>query len=205
MHGCGGLVVSTEIPQWGAWFNRHGYAALTIDSYAGRSWGNVCAGGYYGSAAGSSARVADARAALKYLSENRMIDSKRVVLVGFSHGGLTVLMASLDRPTIPYAGFIAFYPYCGGTSFSNGFTVPTMILIGDKDDWTPADGCRAAVKDAKGPITLHVYPGAPHGFARVGGSGFVYGHYVGGDLQATSQAQADIETLLAALGDAGPR
>jgi len=126
MHGSGGLAVSTEIPPWVDWFNRHGYAALTIDSFTGRGWYNVRPGTYAGGPAGSAARVADAKAALEYLTKNPMIDSKRVVLVGFSHGGLTVLMASLDRPILAYAGFIAFYPYCGAAGRYSRFTVPTL-------------------------------------------------------------------------------
>ena len=54
-------------------------------------------------------------------------------------------------------------------------TVPTLILIGELDDWTPADECRnlAEGRDDYGisrqkglgvPIELVVYPGAYHGF-----------------------------------------
>ncbi len=54
-------------------------------------------------------------------------------------------------------------------------TVPTLILIGEDDDWTPADACRKLVegrddwgisrqKGAGAPIRLVVYPGAYHAF-----------------------------------------
>ena len=200
MHGCGGLATARNITEWAGWFNSRGYAALAIDSFTGRGISNVCSGGYAGGPAGSFSRVPDARAALKYLTDNPMIDSKRVVLVGFSHGGLTVLMATLERPIIPYAAVIAFYPYCSGTGTSNGFTVPTLILIGEKDDWTPADGCKVLAHDAKGPIELHVYPGAYHGFDHPGSVVIAYGHRMGGDLQTTWQARTDVENFLAKLG-----
>ena len=54
-------------------------------------------------------------------------------------------------------------------------TVPTLILIGERDDWTPAQECRNMVdgRDDLGisrqktggvPIRLIVYPGAYHAF-----------------------------------------
>ena len=54
-------------------------------------------------------------------------------------------------------------------------TVPTLILIGELDDWTPADECRNlaegrddwGISREKGqgiPIEIIVYPGAYHGF-----------------------------------------
>jgi len=75
-----------------------------------------------------------------------------------------------------------------------------MILIGANDDLTPADGCKLTVQEATGPIELHVYPGAYHGFDRPGGVGFVGAYHVGGDVQATWQAHTDVENFLKKLG-----
>lgn len=44
---------------------------------------------------------------------------------------------------------------------------PVLILIGEKDDWTPADPCRklAQVAGQAGyPVAIKVYPGAHHSF-----------------------------------------
>jgi dienelactone hydrolase len=200
MHACGGLSSTTGIPGWEGWFYRHGYATLTVDSFTGRGWSNVCGNSYLGGIPGSHIRIADARAAFQYLRNNPIIDSKRVVLIGFSHGGTTTLLASLDRPPLPYAGFIALYPGCYGTSFSSGFTAPTMILIGDQDDWTPADACKSRLETVAGPIELHIYPGASHGFDRPGPTVFPLGHRLEGSPQATSRARADVENFLMKLG-----
>jgi dienelactone hydrolase len=54
-------------------------------------------------------------------------------------------------------------------------TVPTLILIGESDDWTPAEACRKLVagqgdlgisrQNGDGaPMQLIVYPNAYHGF-----------------------------------------
>ena len=45
-------------------------------------------------------------------------------------------------------------------------TAPTLILIGEAGDWTPAKRCRVMVAHARpdgAPIALTVYPGAHHG------------------------------------------
>ena len=42
-----------------------------------------------------------------------------------------------------------------------------MILIGERDDWTPAEPCRRLVKAAQSagyPVDIKVYPGAHHSF-----------------------------------------
>ena len=47
--------------------------------------------------------------------------------------------------------------------------MPTLILIGRADDWTPAAACEQMVAGARGRsarATLIVYPGAHHGFDR---------------------------------------
>ena len=44
---------------------------------------------------------------------------------------------------------------------------PLLILIGEKDDWTPAEPCRLlteAARQAGSPMTIKIYPGAHHSF-----------------------------------------
>jgi dienelactone hydrolase len=44
---------------------------------------------------------------------------------------------------------------------------PVLILIGDKDDWTPAEACRKladAARAAGQPVAVKIYPGAHHSF-----------------------------------------
>ena len=57
---------------------------------------------------------------------------------------------SVERGTIEQASSnekfraaVAFYPPCLG--FKDNMTVPTLILIGELDDWTPAEECRNMV------------------------------------------------------------
>jgi dienelactone hydrolase len=46
-------------------------------------------------------------------------------------------------------------------------TAPTLILIGESDEWSPVEQCREMVARARpdsAPIALTVYPGVHHNF-----------------------------------------
>jgi dienelactone hydrolase len=72
-----------------------------------------------------------------------------------------------------FAAAVALYPGCVAsrrTWTSAGVyrpVAPLLILIGDKDDWTPAEPCRKlteAARQAGYPVTIKIYPGAYHSF-----------------------------------------
>jgi dienelactone hydrolase len=111
--------------------------------------------------------------------------------MGNSHGGSSTMAAIVDVPANAksphrFAAAIALYPSCGRsvggwvvkrardaphviTGYAGVFEplAPLLILIGEADDWTPAEPCRqlAAVSKQVGhPVELVVYPGAHHAF-----------------------------------------
>jgi dienelactone hydrolase len=145
---------------------------------------------------GPSRRAGDAYAALAYLRALPYIDGSRVGLMGGSHGGATTL-ASMVAPEgnseflarekrVGFAAAVALYPGCtaqyGGwrvrrESKSSGPVseyigvyepiAPLLILIGENDDWTPAEACRKlteAAQRAGYPVGIKIYPGAHHSF-----------------------------------------
>src|SRR5208337_4035485 len=79
------------------------------------------------------------------------IDPKRVFLLGYGHAGNSAILATDSHAAanhpLTFAGAVSYWPWCGwGTDFS----VPTLVLIGEKDDWSspglPGDwgcGCRS--------------------------------------------------------------
>ncbi|HZF03894.1 MAG TPA: dienelactone hydrolase family protein, partial [Patescibacteria group bacterium] len=87
MHGCGG--VSSTHHAWAATLRGWGYAALVLDSF-GAGVRSVCETG----GITSEQRVGDAFAALHTLAAHPGIDARRVALMGFSHGGGTVLASA---------------------------------------------------------------------------------------------------------------
>src|SRR6516162_1694392 len=119
---------------------------------------------------GSLDQAFDAYAALRYLSQLDFVDPARVAVLGQSMGGLAVLNA-VDRDLAAqyfnerFRAAIAYYPGCGIPSAS--MTAPTLVLIGEADDWTPAERCGGMVAHSRpdgAAITLIVYPGAYHAF-----------------------------------------
>jgi dienelactone hydrolase len=142
------------------------------------------------------ARAIDAAAARDYLRQRPDIDAAHIGIIGGSHGGSTTLAAMVDaiNPLTPpgaaaapsFAAGIALYPGCGarygGWSVARQFrdhgpvtnyvgvykpVAPLLILIGEKDDWTPAEHCQKLAEAAQAagyPVTIKIYPGANHSF-----------------------------------------
>ncbi|WP_454632288.1 dienelactone hydrolase family protein [Bradyrhizobium cenepequi] len=171
LHGCNGGSRQLD-ERWGRLIASWGYVTLTLDRFGPRGLISTCAGGP------PAATVFDAYRALAFLVQQPFVDRDRVAVIGFSQGGLLAL-TSVERGTIERASddkfraAIAFYPPCLG--IKDSMTVPTLILIGELDDWTLAKECRNLVEGRddygisrqKGlgvPIEFIVYPGAYHAF-----------------------------------------
>jgi dienelactone hydrolase len=159
---------------WGATISSWGYVTLTIDGLDTRGI-REC-----GSIKNTDHTdlIEDAYRALDFLVQKRFVDAKRVAVVGFALGAWQTLSAVepgvVQRASQhTFRAAAAFYPLC--SSFEGTMTVPTMILIGERDDWGTADACRKMVarKDDVGvsrenlggsKVQLIVYPDAYVGF-----------------------------------------
>jgi dienelactone hydrolase len=183
--------------RWGRELLGQGYLVLIPDSFTTRGHADgVCTDPSPSRTKVSPPRrVPDAYAALAYLRSLPYVDGARVGLMGGSHGGSTTLasMAAPESDNEPFArdkrdGFaaaVALYPGCAGRLGSwravrqaasettiNYFGVyqpvaPLLILIGEADDWTPAEPCRQlteAAQKAGYPVTIKIYLGAHHSF-----------------------------------------
>jgi dienelactone hydrolase len=117
-------------------------------------------------------RARDAHGALAYARGLPDVDGKHVGIIGGSHGGTTTLNAMMAPEDTGagdkrggFAAGVALYPRCVADVYRP--VAPVLILIGEKDDWTPAEPCRklAEVSRAAGqPVTIKIYPGAHHSF-----------------------------------------
>jgi dienelactone hydrolase len=189
LHDCSGLGPrSSGAPaRWSHELVSRGYVVVIPDSFSTRGRPNgVCTDASPGRADVSPLRRAgDAYVALAHARSLPYVDGRRVGLMGGSHGGTTTLQAvsAPEDPADPLAaekraGFlaaVALYPSCrgplgrwrdGGTGAYRAVT-PLLILIGDRDDWTPAEPCRRLVASTVGselPVAIRVYPGAHHSF-----------------------------------------
>jgi dienelactone hydrolase len=208
LHGCAGNYKRLD-ERWGNRIAGWGYVTLTVDSFGPRGLENTCA-------SGAPVDMAfDAYRALDYLALQPFVDTTRVVLLGFSQGGWLTL-TSLERGVIEetahhkFRAGIAFYPPCKG--FKDNMTVPTLILIGANDDWTPADDCRDMVEGRDGfgisrekgmgvPAKLIVYPGAYHAFdvSNLQTPRSYLGHHLEYNEAATAQSIEAVHNFLASM------
>lgn len=160
--------------EWGTRLSSWGYVTLTIDGFGPRGiqhCGQSVTADY-------PELAPDAYRGLNFLLQQRFVDARRVALVGFAWGAWETL-AAVERGSIEQAyehkfhAAAAFFPFCD--SFKGVLTVPTLVLIGARDDSAVAEACRKMVdgeddmgiarqKGAGAPVRLITYPDAYFAF-----------------------------------------
>ncbi len=147
LHGCGGLLNRRdEMPSrerdWAARFIAAGYAVIFPDSFNPRGFRSVCS--ERDREINPAGRARDAAGAVAWLKTQAFVARDKIMVVGWSHGGSTVLRFVAGRGAGEVAGAIAFYPGCSSLVKRGGWAsrVPLTILMGAEDDWTPAEPCR---------------------------------------------------------------
>jgi dienelactone hydrolase len=168
LHGCGGMHETTKqklADDLVAW----GYVTLLVDSFTTRDIDHACTPDRFVGI--FSKRTTDAYGALAFLARQPFVDTRRVAAVGFSQGaGITLSLAATRsfEPLLPsnlrFRAAVALYPPCRVAMRPE---IPTLILIGALDDWTPSEDCSRRVSDwgTEGlPIEHVVYPGTHHSF-----------------------------------------
>src|SRR5882757_1519301 len=200
LHGCGGLSKSRRDAIAGL-MTGWGYVTLAVDSFATRGLKHSCDNLM-------STREGDALAALRHLSAQRFVDPQQIAVVGSSQGAIVALQLASTRPNffavpddLKFKAVVAYYPECSVAT--EQLTLPTVILIGERDDWTPAKDCERwmARRAGKGaPVKLVVYPGAYHSFDNPDLSKelYVFGHWVKYDADATQRSVMEMHDFLAA-------
>ncbi len=165
LHECRGM----EAYQ-GAWADRltsWGYVALRVDSFKPREVEEICTDF---NRVRSGEILFDAYGAAAYLRSQPFVDPDRIGVMGWGYGG----RRSLE--TVKEGGVQQFFEHkfraavalYGGCSVAEVmFIAPAMMLMGAKDDWSPAAVCQRNLKARRaGPHTfvLNMYPDAYHGF-----------------------------------------
>jgi len=130
-----------------------GYVSLVVDSFTTRGIKESCDHLML-----MPSRQADALGALLYLSKLGFVDPKRVAVVGSSQGGIVALQLASTHAVnlfaisdeLKFKAAVAYYPLCGVAT--QQLSIPTIILIGELDDWTPSKNCEQwmALRAGKG-------------------------------------------------------
>jgi dienelactone hydrolase len=179
LHGCGGLGGHSEpiLPRYRDWAEqllKEGKAVLLPDSYGSRELGPQCRVKERHVLARRE-RVADILASRRWLVDQPWAARGRISLMGWANGASALLWAV--RPQLSsrsvepdFRSAVAFYPDCQVSSGLGWSTrVPTLLLIGAKDDVSSPLACRQMIDGAHGRSALArivVYPGAYHDFDR---------------------------------------
>jgi dienelactone hydrolase len=214
LHGCGGLAGHSEPVQpryrdWAEQLLKEGNAVLLPDSYGSRELGPQCRVNERRVLARRE-RVVDITAARAWLVQQPWAAHNRISLLGWGNGASALLWAV--RPQLSsrnvepdFRSAIAFYPDCrlsSGLGWSA--RVPTLLLIGAKDDISSPPACRQMVDGAHGRSALArivVYPNASHDFDR---ANFPL-HAVSGTSDATMPEKGHVGTDAEARADSQKR
>jgi dienelactone hydrolase len=179
LHGCSGLGGRSEPVQpryrdWAEQLLKAGDAVLLPDSYGSRELGPQCRVKDRPVRANRE-RVADIMASRQWLLQQPWVARDRISLMGWANGASALLWAVRpqlsSRAALPdFRSAIAFYPDCRVASGLGWSTrVPTLLLIGAKDDVNSPPACRQMIDGARGRSALArivVYPSAYHDFDR---------------------------------------
>jgi dienelactone hydrolase len=192
LHGCGGIAERDRV--WAARLNGWGYAALTVDSFGPRGVRQgLCT---MPQLVPPNLRARDAFAAAAWLRTLSEIDGAHIGVIGFSHGGWSVLKAisaSIVRSAgaVPFGAAVAYYPPCEPDL--GGIATDTLILIGESDDWVSAARCGDYVGSQAGQpraVAIKRYPGAYHDFDVSAPERWRYGHHLVYQAEAAEDAFA---------------
>ncbi|WP_412545063.1 dienelactone hydrolase family protein [Maricaulis sp. MIT060901] len=182
LHGCGGRRQVQD--DYANAVVEAGYAALIINSNEARDIGR------FGSMSQvclalrllGQERAADIHAGLKIAAEHPGLDQDQVALLGWSHGGWTILdaltFAGRDQypnalkgvpdglPGVQLA--LAMYPYCGFPALADGRDLPADIplhaILAEDDVIAPANRCERRLERGGAHVSFEIYEGQTHAF-----------------------------------------
>jgi dienelactone hydrolase len=172
LHGAGGVGgFNGPVGEWSRVLNEAGYAVFIVDSWSGRGLQNIATDT---TRVSTMSRIYDLVGALEVLAKNPLVDSSKIAVMGFSHGGQPALYSSLERfgklfgSDARFAAHISVYGACNTTFREDeAVTKPVLMLHGAADDWVPAAPCREYASRLKkaGKNVLYIeYPDAHHVF-----------------------------------------
>lgn len=148
-----------------------GLAVFVLDPFAGRGVKDTISNqGQFSMAASAY----DILAAARMLAQQKEIDPQRIGAIGYSRGGIAVLMAAHRQLAQPVLGdmrlraVMAGWPWCG-YQFERPDTGSTHVrfMLGAVDNWVSVQQCQAmvaATRAANPNVTVRLFKDGSHGF-----------------------------------------
>jgi dienelactone hydrolase len=183
LHGCGGLYgrdkdLNARHRAMAELLQQEGYHALFPDSLQPRGKESICSEKIGTRDLTSANRRRDVLGALDWIARRPEVDASRIALLGWSHGGTTVFSANnrnyseVAAHKVQPRAAISFYPGCSAyLKTREGYrpNAPLLLMIGEKDDWTPPKACVALHQKVRAQypndtFELRVYPDSYHDF-----------------------------------------
>ncbi len=179
-HGCSGQTPGF-VEHVSGWLGAAGYHLLFVDSLKARGialedYAPVCAG----KRLWGNERAEDVFAALGLLEHYPLADRQRLALLGYSHGGWSILdalsQAGEQPPGAPQAaalagvrGVITYYPFCGFPARHGqsgvALDTPLLMFLAGADSVVDPRACLKAAGDfASQPLDIRQFAGAEHVF-----------------------------------------
>ena len=205
LHGCAGMLARNGKPSprnrdYATLLNQQGWHVMFIDSLTGRGYDNVC--GRSRTTVMPQDRVADVQAAVAQLAKMPAVDSKRIGILGWSHGGSASLLSNAEGVAyeVQPKAAVAFYPGCGADTVPRHWkpAAPMLMQLGGSDDWTNPVPCQKWAAQWPERITQDTYEGEGHAFDSgtpqralqiPAGSGGTRTVHIGGNGAANEQAR----------------
>lgn len=182
LHGCGGRRLVQD--NYADVVVDAGYAALIINSNEARGIGRLGSMSQVCMALRllGQERAADIHAGLEIARNHPGIDGERLALLGWSHGGWTILdtlsltgesraPASLHNGPVELNGVqlaLTMYPYCGFPALTDGHNLPAHIplhaILAEDDVIAPADRCAHRLTRGGAHVSFETYADQTHAF-----------------------------------------
>lgn len=212
-HGCSGATLSHE-EDWAEFYNSIGVAMIAVDSYAGRGieWEDACDLRVMT----PWQRAADVLATVEFSKRQDYVDPNQVVLMGFSHGAITIWTAQVfaSTKTVPLGldtwpqgvmdGVQLSLPFYGSCIGKWSVPLRTIAFLAENDRYVDAQTCIDFAEqnaDLAEHFGYKIFPGATHTFDHARPNianveaGSVY------DAAATAEAQAMIAAEIQAFNN----
>ena len=200
LHGTTGITSSYDA--WVTRFAEWKYVTLLVDTFSPRGIKEETG---YPFKVSRESRIQDAYAGKSYLTSLKYVDSKRIAVMGWSYGGVATTLAvttesGLQNQEDYFRAGIAFYPGCRQEVRAT-LKAPLLILIGEKDSWTPPAKCKELENTlsrdkASQELLFMIYPDTYHGFDIEGLDRKAGGHQLKYNPESAADAIEQIKNFL---------